>query len=44
MFFLELPCFLYDPENDGSLIAGSSAFTKPQLGHLEVLISYNAEA
>ena len=42
--FLEFPCFLYDPENVGNLISSSSAFSKPQLGHLEVLISYNAEA
>ena len=26
---LELPCFLYDPMNVGSLISGSSAFSKP---------------
>ena len=42
--FLEFPCFLYDPENVGNLISSSSAFSKPQLGHLEVLISYTAEA
>ena len=42
--FLEFPCFLYDPENVGNFISSSSAFSKPQLGHLEVLISYNAEA
>ena len=41
--FLEFPYFLYDPENVGNLISSSSAFSKPQLGHLEVLISYNAE-
>ena len=29
--FLELPCFLYDPMNVGSLISGSSAFSKPSL-------------
>ena len=27
--FLEFPCFLYDPTNTGSLISGSSAFSKP---------------
>ena len=42
--FLEFPCFLYDPENVGNLISGSCAFSMPQIGHLEVLISYNAEA
>jgi len=29
--FLESPCFLYDPENVGNLIFGSSAFSKPSL-------------
>ena len=29
--FLELPCFLSDPENVGNLISGSSAFSKPSL-------------
>ena len=24
--FLEVPCFLYDPENFGNLMSGSSAF------------------
>ena len=42
--FLEFPCFLYDPEKVGNLISGSCAFSMPQIGHLEVLISYNAEA
>ena len=28
-FFLEFPCFLYDPENVGSLISGFSAFLNP---------------
>ena len=41
--FLEFPYFLYDPENVGNLISSSSAFSKPQLGRLEILISYNAE-
>ena len=26
--FLEFPCFLYDPTSVGSLISGSSAFSK----------------
>ena len=42
--FLEFPCFLCDPANVGSLISGSSAFSKAQLGYLEVLGSYNTEA
>ena len=29
--FLELSCFLYDPMNVGSLISGSSAFSKSSL-------------
>ena len=29
--FLELPCFLHDPMDVGSLISGSSAFSKPSL-------------
>ena len=29
--FLEIPCFLYDPVNFGSLISGSSASSKPSL-------------
>ena len=29
--FLELPCFLHDPMNVGSLITGSSASSKPSL-------------
>ena len=29
--FLELSCFLHDPTNVGSLISGSSAFSKPSL-------------
>ena len=27
--FLEFPCFLYDPENVGNFISGSSVFSKP---------------
>ena len=29
--FLELPCFFYDPADVGSLISGSSAFSKSSL-------------
>ena len=29
--FLEFPCFLYDPLDVGSLISGSSVFSKPSL-------------
>ena len=29
--FLELPCFLHDPMNVGSLISGFSDFSKPSL-------------
>ena len=29
--FLEFPCFLYDPEDIGNLISGSSAFSKSSL-------------
>ena len=29
--FLEVPCFLYDPMNDGNLTSGSSAFSKSSL-------------
>ena len=29
--FLELSCFFNDPEDVGSLISGSSAFSKPSL-------------
>ena len=30
-FFLEFPCFLYDPVNFGHVISGSSAFSKHKL-------------
>ena len=30
-FFLELPCFFYDPTFVGNLISGSSAFSKSSL-------------
>ena len=42
--FLEFPCFLYDPVKAGNFISGSSAFSKPSLYILEVLVSCNAEA
>ena len=42
--FLELSCFFDDPEDVGNLIAGSSAFTKIHLIHLEVLSSHTVEA
>ena len=29
--FMKALCFLYDPRNAGSLISGSSAFSKPSL-------------
>ena len=41
--FLELSCFFNDPTNAGNLISGSSAFSKPQIVHLEVLGSYTTE-
>ena len=44
MFFLEFPCFLYDPTNVGNLISGSSAFSKIQFVYLEFLGSHTAEA
>ena len=31
-FFLEFPCFLYDPVTIDNLISGSSAFSKPSIG------------
>ena len=42
--FLEFPCFLNDPVNVGNLVSGSSAFSKTQLGYLEVLGSHNTKA
>ena len=30
-FFLEFPCFFYNPTNDGNLISSSSAFSKSSL-------------
>ena len=31
VFFLEFPCFFYDPTDVGNLISGSSAFSKSSL-------------
>ena len=42
--FLELSCFFSDPADVGNLTSGSSAFSKNQLEHLEVLSSHIAEA
>ena len=42
--FLEFLCFLYDPADVDNLISGSSAFSKSQLVHLEVLSSCSAKA
>ena len=36
--FLEFPCFFYDPVNLGSLIFGSSAFSKPSLDVWKFLV------
>ena len=38
MFFLEVPCFLYEPVNIGNLISGSSAFYKPSLNICKFLV------
>ena len=40
VFFLEFPCFLYDPKNAGNLISGSSAFSKPSLYIWKFLVQY----
>ena len=37
-YFLEFPCFLYDPTNVGNLISGSSAFSKPSLDIWKYLV------
>ena len=37
--FLEFPCFLYDPRNVGTVISGSSAFSKPSLDIWKLLVS-----
>ena len=42
--FLKLSCFFDDPADVGNLISGSPAFSKNQLGHLEVHGSHIAEA
>ena len=42
--FLEFSCFCHDPADVGNLISGSPAFSKNQLGHLEVHGSHIAEA
>ena len=42
--FLELSCFFDDPLDVGNLISGSSAFSKKQLEHLEVVGSHTVEA
>ena len=36
--FLEFSCFFYDPTDVGSLISGSSAFSKPSLNIWEVSV------
>ena len=41
--FLEFICFFYDPMDVGSLISGSSAFSKSSLNNLEVLGSRTVE-
>ena len=38
MFFLESPCFLYDPANVFTLISSSSAFFKPSLDIWKFLV------
>ena len=42
VFFLEFPCFFYDPTDVGNLISGSSAFSKSV--PLEVLSSCTVES
>ena len=37
-FFLEFPCFLYDPANVGNLISDSSAFSKPSFDVWKFLV------
>ena len=37
--FLELPCFFYDTADVGSLISGSSAFSKPSLNIWEFMVN-----
>ena len=42
--FLEFPCFFYDPMDVGSLISGSSAFSKSILDIWKFLGLHTAEA
>ena len=42
--FLQLSCFFVDPVDVGNLISCSSAFSKIQLEHLEVLGSCTVKA
>ena len=42
--FMESSCFFDNPAEVGNLISGSSAFSKIQLGHLEVHGSHTVEA
>ena len=42
--FLEFSCLFYDPVNVGNLISCSSAFSKSNFIHLEVLSSHTAES
>ena len=42
--FLDLSCFFSDPEDVGSFISDSSAFSKNQLEHLEVHGSHTVES
>ena len=42
--FMELSCFFNDPVDVGNLVSGSSAFSKKQLEHLEVVSSHTVEA
>ena len=37
-FFLEFPCFFYDPTDVGNLISGSSAFSKCSLNIWKFLV------
>ena len=45
--FLEFPCFLYDLENVGHLISGSSAFSKLSLNirklSVHIMLKHNLE-
>ena len=42
--FLEFSCFFYDPTDVVNSISGSSAFSKSNFQHLEVLSSHTVEA